>query len=353
MRDAAVAVAEAAIIIAARRPPPTASRRSPRGRRGPRARGAWRCPAADTPGRRRAAPAPRPERRFALALHHQPRKADMADDDALLLGYERQHHVAVAAQARRRESASPKPGKHASSRSRICGSSPGISRRNTTMPLQPSDFATTNLSEGLLIHVKVKLRAAESMVFGNARRGQPSARSAEHGAGAKARPAHEFRRPRRASCRRAAAPSMRTAPSPQATTSGSRLRIVPGFAGSFGGAAPRAPSRAPCRREAPNSVQAPGKGDSPRMRLQDFRGRQRPVDAGLRLVDLRRIGDAGLALRRADERAALQRRRRPAPSGRRRALPGGRAGFPPCPPARSARARRGRPGRCRALPPCA
>ena len=320
----------------------------------PRAPAAWRCPAAGIPGRRRAAPAPRRGTAPSLALHHQPRKGDIADDDALLLGHERQHHVAVARSASTR-SASPKPGKHASSRSRICGASPGIFEANHDHAAPASGFADEQSSRRVcLIHVKSELRRHDSMVFGNARRGQPSA-----------------------TLSRAASPAPSRAPRRNSAASAGFLPARCSSVDAHGAVAagdderveaehrPRR-ARLPRRRcarehlhalpaaaEARISHQAPGKGDRPRMRLSTSRGGPRPVDARLRLVDLRRVGDAGLALRRAD-----RARRAPAPASARTirsapSLPGGRAGFPPCPPARSARARRGRPGRCRALPPCA
>ena len=103
-----------------------------------------------------------------------------------------------------------------------------------------------------------------------------------------------------------------------------------------------------------SSNHAPGNGDSPRQWSCTSRHGLRPVDARLVLVDLGRIGDALLGLRRELQacRAPARRAHRAisvAPSRRQRVvqLAGRHVG------ADRRRARPSRPGRCRAPPPSA
>ena len=293
------------------------------------------------------------ERRFA-AFHHQPREGDIADDDALILGHQRQHDVAVAAQRCRPGSPRRSPGSDASSRSRICGASRGSSRRITTMPLQRSASRRPELLGGLPDPAS---RRGSACIERHGFR-KCAARSTLHAQAIASRRQAARRAgippPRRASCRRAAPRSARAAPVAAGDDERVEAEDRARRARPSAGASPRSTltrSLPPATRG--TSHQAPGKGDRPRMRLCSFSGRSRPVDARLRLVDLGGVGDASLRLRRAVERAALQRRERPHHQvGAERRQPVVQLARRLV-RRRSARARRGRPGRCRALPPCA
>ena len=91
-----------------------------------------------------------------------------------------------------------------------------------------------------------------------------------------------------------------------------------------------------------------GKGRQPADKVVHLARGFAEIDARLGLVDFCRIGDARSGLRRAIERAALQRAQRPHHQARAALRPRRRAARLPSCRAESRRARRGTPARCRA-----
>ena len=176
-------------------------------------------------------------------------------------------------------------------------------------------------------------------------------RVSQHRARARAARRARIPRPRPGRARPAATSTSRKAPSPQAM-SGVSSRISPGFPAPSATDERRIFTRS---RPLPKSIskKAPGKGDSPRMRLCRSGAGRAKIDARLGLVDFFGVKHALFRLRLELQPAALQRGKRPPDEiGAQRGQPvvrlaGGHVGrdrqlFRPW-----------RWGRCRAPPPSA